>query len=52
MSFKHAKLTALVYQYSESQVKCYTLCFGSALESHISHIQGRKKDNPDIKSSY
>ena len=53
---KNGKLTAFVYQYSDSQVKCYTWCFGSALQSPISHIQGRKKVNPDkvlilIKSS-
>ena len=50
------KLTALVYQNSDSQPKCYTWCFGSALQSLISYLQDRKKVNHDkvlvlIKSS-
>ena len=34
---KNGKLTALEYQYSDSQAKCFISCFGSALQSHISH---------------
>ena len=53
---KNGELTAFLYQYSDSQVKCYTWCFGSALHSPISHLQGHKMVNPDkvlvlIKSS-
>ena len=53
---KNVKLTAWVYQYSDRHVKFYMWCFGSALKSPISHIQGHKTVNPDkvlvlIKSS-
>ena len=44
---KNGKLTALVYQCSGSHLKCYTLCFGSALQSPMSQLEGCTNVNPD-----